>query len=218
MVVTPEAILDRVLSDEDSAVLSRVTRVMFISELFGREDTFLDAVESTRDALTSRRYPSAMEFNCCAQDVRTPIGHRRLLSIVNPSRYSYTLEVFTRREHIMGSYKGLPMERVYQILDSARSAGFQDIQLNYLAGLDSLRRAISGFRYLRDMQLVDSVGLSTFTAFSDKQRELRHPEAWDWRYYYALARELRDLGIKIYRPESYDMRCVFHVLMVPAEL
>jgi hypothetical protein len=212
VVTAPSEIVDRIASDE-GPVFGRIERVMFIAELFGREDRFLDTLAEARDALLARGYAEDREFNCCAQDVRTLPHHRRLLSIVRPSRYSYTLEFFTRRHEIMGGYKGIPMEGVYRILESARSAGFEEIQLNYLAGIDSLRDCIDGFSDLRARGLVDSVGFSTFTAWSADQQQLRHEEARDWRYYRDMARELGALGIKAYRPHSYDMRCPYHVLM-----
>lgn len=213
MVTEPRDIVARILADEGSDALARVHRVMFIAELFGREDRFLDALESTREALLAAGYRAEREFNCCAQDVRTPDGHRRLHDLVRPSRYSYTLEFFTNRERFMGPYKGIAMERVLEILESARAAGFAEIQLNYLAGIDSLEDCIAGFSELRGRNLVDSVGLSTFTAWSDDQLCLRHPSAHGWRYYRDLAAALRDLGILVYRPLSYDMRSPFHILM-----
>ena len=213
MVTTPAAILERFGRDEGDAALARVTRVMFIAELFGQESTFLDAVEQTRAALTAGGYPEQNEFNCCAQDVRTPAGHRRLMSIVRPARFSYTLEFFGSRAEIMGHYKGLSIDMVFSILASAREAGFAEIQLNYLAGIDSLEVAVRGFEELRRRGLVDSVGLSTFTAWSTAQEALRHPDAWETGYYEALVQELRRMKILAYRPLSYDMRCPYHVML-----
>lgn len=199
-------LVDRVCAAEGDAVLGQVGRVMLISELYGREDRFLDAVEEAREVLLARGYPPDREFNCCANEARSAEGLIRLRSLVQPSRYSYTLECFDRREEIMGWYKGIPMPDVIEVLTRAREAGFEEIQINYMAGLDSPQDCIRGFTELRSLDLVDSVGISTFTAFSPQQAALRHPAARGVVYYDTVANTLAELGILVYRPESYDMR------------
>jgi len=214
----PGEILDRVVLEEGPEVFKKITRIMFISELFGREDRFIEAVAATRTGLTQRGYPLENEFNCCAHDVRSVEGLRVLREYVKPDRYSFTLEFFRDREKFMGPYKGLPIENVCQILANARLAGFEDIQLNYLAGIDSLEQCQHGFRELAQLNLVNSVGLSTFTIFSEEQLELRHPDAWDPSYYLEVVNILNSMGIKIYRPESYDMGCAYSVLMEKTQM
>ena len=199
-------ILERIEREHGESVYENIHRVEFISELFGREDLFLDALTEARNALAEHGYSRDREFNCCANEVRTPDGFARLRSILTPARYSYTLECFARREEAMGWYKGRPMTEVVQFLTDARAAGFAEIQVNYVAGLDSLDECVRGFKELAKGSYIDSVGLSTFTAFSPQQRALRHPDAWNPEYYETIAQALQDLKILAYHPESYDMR------------
>jgi hypothetical protein len=198
--------LQRIEHAHGESIYEDIRRVEFISELFGREDLFLDAVAEARNALAEHGYSLAREFNCCANEVRTPDGFARLRSILMPARYSYTLECFSRREETMGWYKGRPMTEVVQFLTNARAAGFVEIQINYVAGLDSLDECVRGFKELAEGSYIDSVGLSTFTAFSPKQQALRHPDARNPDYYETIAQVLLDLKILAYHPESYDMR------------
>jgi hypothetical protein len=199
-------ILERIEREHGEAVYENIHRIEFISELFGREDLFLDALTEARNTLAEHGYSWSREFNCCANEVRTPDGFARLRSILLPARYSYTLECFARREEIMGWYKGRPMTEVVQFLTNARAAGFAEIQINYVAGLDSLDECVRGFKELAEGSYIDSVGLSTFTAFSPSQQALRHPDAWNPEYYETIAQVLQDLKILAYHPESYDMR------------
>jgi hypothetical protein len=113
----------------------------------------------------------------------------------------------------MGRYKGLPMEDVYRILASARRAGFEEIQLNYMAGIDSVEGCRAGFEKLARLGLVDSVGLSTFTSFSQAQTTCRHKSAWEPAYYLQVIESLNSFGIKIHNPESYDMGSPYTILM-----
>jgi hypothetical protein len=210
--------MDRIIHEEGPGIFQKITRIMFISELFGREDRFLEAVATTHSELTQRRYPAENEFNCCAHDVRSLEGLRALREIVRPDRYSFTLEFFRDREKFMGKYKGLPIEKVYGILTNARQAGFEEIQLNYLAGIDGLEECRNGFERLMQLGLVDSIGLSTFTLFSDEQLELRHSSAWEPSYYLEVVNILNSLRIKVYRPESYDMGCAYSIFMEKTQM
>jgi hypothetical protein len=201
-----DPILQRIEREHGESVYEDIHRVEFISELFGREDLFLDALTAARNALAEHGYSLSREFNCCANEVRTPDGFTRLRSILLPERYSYTLECFGRRKEIMGWYKGRPMAEVVQFLTNARAAGFAEIQINYVAGLDSLDECVRGFKELAKGSYIDSVGLSTFTAFSAQQQALRHADAWHPEYYETIAQVLQELKLLTYHPESYDMR------------
>ncbi len=209
----PAEIVMRIGIDEGANVYEKITRVMLIAELYGHEDRLLAPLAATRRALLDSGYPTDRELNCCAQDVRTAAGLRRLHSLVQPSRYSYTLECFVDRIRIMGKYKGLPMHQVYRILQRAREVGFEEIQLNYMAGLDPLDELEHGFRDLRRLNLVDSVGLSTYTVFWTDGWHFRCEEAHRADYYHAAVSILSSLGIKIYHPESYDMPVPYAALM-----
>jgi len=210
---SPSKILDRIAETEGANVFNKFEQIILISELFGREDLFLLSVEETRSALAQRGFSASKTFDCCAQDVRSHEGHKRLLNLVNPVRYSFTLEFFRDRSRLMGRYKGLPMEQVYRILASAREAGFKEIRLNYMAGIDSLEECLDGFRKLSGLGLVDSVGLSTFTFFSEAQIACRHETAWNPVYYLHVVEILKSLGIKAYMPASFNMGCPYTVLM-----
>jgi hypothetical protein len=209
----PDTVLDCLNENEGEFALHKVQQVMFISELFGHEGKFLSAVSDVREALAKRGYDNGQLFGCCAQDVRSANGLEKLKELVQPARYSFSLEVFDNRRELMGPYKGLSMEDVYKILDIARKVGFDEIQLNYLAGIDSLDACCHGFEELAKRGLVDSVGFSTYTTFSENQMKYRHPEAWEPSYYLKIVQNLASLGIKAYRPESFDFGSPYTVLM-----
>lgn len=208
-VYEPEELITEIVRCVGSEIFSLINRVLIITELLGSEKPFLSLVEKTRDVISRYGFGTDKHFGCCAQDVRTYDGLKRLNELVYPSRYSFSLEIFKNRSRIMGKYKGLDMGTVMKILTDARKAGFEEIQINYIAGLDSVQHFKDGFRQLRENGLIDSVGLSTFTAFTQTQRELRHKEAWEWTYYEELAAFLNDLGIKAYNTDGYDMRTPF---------
>ena len=117
----------------------------------------------------------------------------------------------------MGRIKGLPIEEIYRVLENARRAGFDEIQLNYLAGIDSQEECAHGFEQLARQGLADSVGLSTYTIFAEDQIPYRHETAWEPGYYLRVVEILNSFGIKIYKPESYDMGSPYTVLMQKTE-
>jgi len=213
----PRKILARLLEDEGGEVLKKVRRMLVISELFGLEKRFLNSISSTRDVVDKFGYGEDKPFGCSASDVRGLEGLKTLHTLIRPSRYSFSLEFFSGRDRYMGHYKGLPMDRVYPILENARKAGFREIQLNYLAGIDSLEELYDGMKKLVELGLVDSLGLSTFTAFSQEQLDLRHESAWDPLYYHQAVNVFNRLGIKVFRPESFDMGTPYSVLMEKTE-
>ena len=105
----------------------------------------------------------------------------------------------------MGAYKGIPMDEVDRILADARSAGFKEIKLNYIAGIDPLPVFERGMRRLRRLGLVDAIGLSIFTAFSPEQVALRAKDAWATAYYIEVIKLVKDLGIAVYKPTFFEM-------------
>jgi hypothetical protein len=198
---------------EGDDVFNKISRIMFISELFGNENRFLEALERTANVLAREGFPDTREFNCCATDVRSLDGLKRLRELVRPARFSFSLEFFHNREKWMGRYKGIPIEQVYRILESARQAGFEEIQLNYLAGIDTLEECEHGFSALSRYGLIDSVGLSTFIIFAEDQSECRLAGAWNVGYYQQLVEILNSCHIKAHHPEAFDMGCPYSALM-----
>jgi hypothetical protein len=214
---SPGIIVDRLLKDKGREVLHKIHQVVVISELFGLEKRFLNSLSITRKELDKYGYGDDKPFGCCASDVRSYDGLKTLHTLIRPSRYSFSLEFFRRRNRYMSQYKGLPMKEVYPILDNARKAGFREIQLNYLAGIDSLEELSNGMKKLVELGLVDSVGLSTFTAFNEEQLDLRHESAWNPLYYHQAINIFNRLGIKVFRPESFDMGTPYGIFMEKIE-
>ncbi len=209
----PGYLLEQVKISEGADIFRRITRIMFISELYGNEAGFLEAIKKTSNTLLSEGYPEHCEFNCCATDVRSMEGLIQLHELVRPNYFSFSLEFFHNREQWMGRYKGISITQVYRILENARKAGFDKIQLNYLAGIDTLKESEQGFSTLARNGLVDSVGLSTFTIFAEDEYEYRLAEAWNTTYYQQLAGILSLYKIKANHPDSYDMGCPYTALM-----
>ncbi len=204
---------EQIKQTEGDEIFELIDQVMVISELFGSEVRFLDALQHMANALSQAGYPLYRSFNCCATDVRSLDGLKRLLDIVRPGRYSFSLEFFQNREQWMGSYKGIPLKQVCTILENARQVGFTEIQLNYIAGIDSLEACQQGFSTLSRLGLVDSVGLSTLMLFAEDEVLMRANEAWQTEYYKDMVSILNDCHIKAYHPDSYDMGCPYTYLM-----
>jgi hypothetical protein len=209
----PDEVLAQVKLAEGEHVLDKVSRVIFISELYGSETQFLDVMQDVSVALKKHGYSHDKELICCATEVRSLDGLKRLRDVVNPARYSFSLEFFHNREEWMGHYKGISMPSVYTVLENARRAGFTEIQLNYMAGIDSLDECAQGFSKLVQYGLVDSVGLSTFTIFAEDEFQFRHKSAWDVQYYQQVVEILNHCNIKAYHPDSFDMRCPYTEFM-----
>ena len=77
----------------------------------------------------------------------------------------------------MGKYKGISMREVCGVLENARKAGFEEIQLNYIAGIDPLDACEQGFSSLSRLGLVDSVRLITLVTFSEDEARIEGGEA-----------------------------------------
>jgi len=204
-ITSPHKIVQMIIKEHGRDILKEVSHVSVITELFGNEDHFLSYIEKIKALLFHNGYIPKASFRACAQDVRSESGLKRLYTIVDEKRYSFTLEVFSARRKIMGSYKGIPLEQVEQILRCARKVGFEEIKLNYIAGIDSLGCFEEGVRRLRYLGILDSVGLSIFTVFFPDQLKLRNEEAWRITYYLNLIEILTELGIGIYEPSCFEM-------------
>ncbi|MBE0680488.1 MAG: hypothetical protein IH589_01125 [Anaerolineales bacterium] len=212
-ILSANDLFNRISEMNGPEIFKKVEQVVLITELFGKEDRFLQCVSAIRQELFQRGYPLERVFDCSAQDVRSSSGHKSLVKLVTPKRYCFTLEFFRDRQQLMGHYKGLPLDKVYKILESARNAGFMEIQLNYLAGIDDLDECAKGFQLLASLGLIDSVGLSSFTFFSEEQISCRHKTAWKPSYYLNVVEILKSFNIRVYNPESYDMRNPYSILM-----
>jgi len=206
-------ILSNICHTESHDVFSKIKRIVIISEMFGNENKFLDQIYYIYDELLKKGYPSINDYNSCSTEIRSLNNLIKLYKIVKPKRYSFSLEFFKEREKLMGKYKGLPIDKVYKVLSDSRRAGFSEIQINYLAGIDSLETCKKGFENLLEKNLVDSVGLSTFTCFNERQKKFRIKEAWHPSYYEKLVSILNSLNIKVFNPESYDMRTPYTKLL-----
>lgn len=203
--IPPDQIINAILLNYGEEALEAISHISVITELFGDENAFLDYLEETKAAFLKKRTNQQFSFRACAQDVRTKEGLARLFSIVDDKRYSYTLEVFSNRKRILGAYKGIDLEIVERILHNAHEVGFEDIKLNYVAGIDSISAFEEGFCRLSDKGLIDMVGLSIMTAFFPDQKSLRDPDANSIRYYKKLIDLLGELNIAIYEPSCFEM-------------
>jgi len=204
-ILSPSEILRVILAEQGPTCLSAIDHISVITELFGNEDAFLSYIEELKALFLASGCKPGTSFRACSQDVRTEKGLRRLYSIVDHDRYSYTLEVFSERRRIMGGYKGIELGAVEAILETAKRVGFRTLKLNYVAGIESLRSFELGVRRLKCAGLVDSLGLSIFTAFTLEQIKLRHPDAWRLSYYLRILEVVRELGIAIYEPTCFEM-------------
>lgn len=211
--ITPSEIIKNIIRDEGVDVFKNINRIILISELYGNESKLLDTLESTYFLLLNAGYSENSEFNCCTSEIRSKKGINRLYTIIKPKRFSYSLEFFSNRSLLMESYKGIPINEVYSLLLTARDAGFNEIQLNYLAGIEGDEEYKKGFYTLLKSNIIDTIGLSTFTTFTKKQIQYRFKNAYHPEYYLKLALFLNSLGISAFHPESYDMRSPYSILL-----
>ncbi len=201
-IIPVEKIIESIVNEHGTDALKRISHVSVITELFGREDVFLDYIDRMKNALV--KY-SDIDFRACAQDVRTKKGLERLKSIVDDNKYSFTLEIFSNREKIMGRYKGIPLDQVERILYHAKEVGFESIKFNYIAGIDSIDDFNINMYKFRKNKLVDMLGLSIFTAFYHDQASIRHKHGWSAKYYFDMIEVISELGIILYEPSCFDM-------------
>ena len=210
-ILPPEFIVNAIVERYGLETIEKVDRVLILTELFGSESKYLDYLEKIKLLLIQRGFSSAQEFTVSGQDVRTTTGLERLWKIVNPKRFAYTLEVFSNRSKIMSRYKGIPLNDVLELLGKTKQVGFDEIQMNYVAGIDQIRDFEIGLVKIRDQGLVDSIGFNVFTPFFSDQISLRATDAWSVRYYYQMAEIIRRLGIQFYEPHSYEMGTPFWI-------
>lgn len=204
-VFPPCEIVDSIVREHGPKCLSQIDHVSVITELFGKEFTFLSYLEQLKKMLLECGCKPGISIRACSQDVRTKEGLERLYSIIDHDRYSYTLEMFSRRRELMGGYKGIELVTVEAILETAKRVGFRTIKLNYVAGIDPIRSFELGIRRLRSAGLVDSLGLSIFTAFTAEQIVLRHQDAWRVSYYLRMLEVIKDIGVSVYEPTCFEM-------------
>jgi len=203
--LSPEKVVDRIIRDYGTDVFKGVSHVSVITELFGSEAPFLRYLGRLKELLARAGVGSKMKFGACAQDVRSEEGLRNLYEIVDEKRYSYTLEVFSNRTQIMSKYKALPLTAIETLLERARNVGFDELKLNYIAGIDSFTSFEKGLLRLHRLGLVDTIGLSIFAAFFADQLSLRNQEAWRIEYYYKVIQLIKELGISLYKPNCFEM-------------
>ncbi len=190
-------------------VFTKVNRIKVITELFGIESQKLDFLEEIHRLLLSKGYDVTKGFECASSDVRSAAGLAKLLKLVNPKRYSFSVEVFSNRNVLMSKFKGLPLTDVIELLEQARKIGFEEIQINYIAGLESIEAFRDGINLLVKKRLIDSIGISVFTPFFLNQVSLRVPEGWKTEYYYQMKQILQEHNVPIYNSESYEMSSPF---------
>ncbi len=202
---SPSEIIKSICKSYSDDILNKISHVSIITELYGNENKFLKFLSGIKDEFEKLGENRLLSFGACSQDVRTLEGMRELYKLVTPKKYSYTLETFTRREEIMGKYKGIPISSVKEVLLNARKASFNEIKLNYVSGIDSYYDFEQNIEEFNKLDLVDSIGISIFTEFFSNQKCLRHKEAYDIDYYLKIVKLVKKLGIKFYKPDCYEM-------------
>ncbi len=200
----PKEIIKSIISKYDISVFKKISHVSIITELFGNEKTFLDFLIKMRYEC-NKVGCKPISFGACSSDIRTPKGLKLLNAIVTPKKYSFTLETFSKRSEVMSKYKGFSLKQVKEILINARKAHFDEIKINYVAGIDSFSDFELNLTELKKMNLIDSIGFSILTTFFSDQKDIRHKEAYEVGYYLNMVRLIKKLGIKFYKPECYEM-------------
>lgn len=203
--IPPNQIINSINSRFAKEVFKKIDRVMVITELFGSEIKLINYIRELRTLLIKAGFNPNREFGVCSADIRTSTGISQLSNLLNPKRFSFSVEVFDQRSKLMSKYKGLPFRNIIEILSNVKKLGFEEIQINYVAGIDKLSSFKDGISKLYNMKLIDSIGFNIFTVFCPEQYNLRYSEAWHVGYYYEMISFLQDIGIKFYKPRSFEM-------------
>jgi hypothetical protein len=206
---SPQELIYNITQQYGEDIFTKANRIKVITELVGIESQKLEFLEEIYDLLLCKGYDPTKGFECASSDVRSISGLASLLRLVNPKRYSFSVEVFSNRHLIMSKFKGLPLVDVVELLERARKVGFDEIQINYIAGLEPIEAFKDGIDQLSNRGLIDSIGISVFTPFFLNQIPLRIPEGWKTEYYYRMMKILQKYNIPIYNPESFEMSSPF---------
>jgi hypothetical protein len=205
ILITPIQIINSIKSRFTKEVFTKIDRVMVITELFGSEIKLINYIRELRELLIKAGFNPKREFGVCSTDIRTSKGISQLSNLLNPKRFSFSVEVFDKRSKLMSKYKGLPFRSIIEILSNVKKLGFEEIQINYVSGIDSLSSFKGGISKLLNMKLIDSIGFNIFTVFCPEQYYLRCSKAWHVDYYYEMISFLQNTGIKFYKPRSFEM-------------
>ncbi|MFC1590801.1 hypothetical protein ACFL42_04865, partial [Candidatus Omnitrophota bacterium] len=194
--------------------------VNLITNSMGSEENVVTYLQWLSRLFSERGFDG--QFSYVGHEVRSPEGMQAMRDI-GVEDFEFTLEMFTRRSELMSRHKGIPFERVMRILRTARGAGFRELCLNYIEGIDTLEAFEAGITSLTEEGLIDRIDSNVAVAFASHQERLLLPEHRDIEYHLRMHQRYQELGIDYQHPSQYEKGAMFafqdlHPVGDPGEL
>ena len=189
--VSPKIIFNEIFSIYGPEILEKVTKVILIT---GDTRTEFEMLRLANDIHSN--YLCKNKFSGTFSVVTTIIQSSQgitNLSKLDDRLFEFPIECFDRRELILGQRKGIPLDRVVEILKIARDK-FRHIRVNYLVGLDDLESARRGFGILASNNLVDDVVSNIFVPYTETALKYRLTESLEIEYLYKMRDIIRGFG------------------------
>jgi len=198
-------------------VFPRVKHVALITSAFGSEAKCLAYISRLSELLKAHLFRG--EVGYLGHEVRSLDGLRQLKEQAGSRPLEFTIEVFNdkKRKALLGKYKGIPMEQVETILANARAAGFQQIAVTLMDGLDSIDDYRGGIQRLTDSRLIDLVAHNITATYASFQEPLLQPEARTFEYHLAIRRILNQAGVLSHMAHEIAKGSVFSFPEVNAD-
>jgi hypothetical protein len=180
--------------------IHEVEYALLVTELFGSASRCLECCRDVFGSLHRRGWNG--KSAAIAHEVQREHEIARLSEILNSGVYCISLECFTRREKIMGRYKGRPLAELRTQAKLAIAQGFENVMFNYIGGLEGFVATTNGVEMFAEF--VHSIGLNVFMPLTDTHSELIAPEAQTAGYYWELLKLLDSFEVAIYTPTMYE--------------
>lgn len=184
-------IFNEIFVQEGTDILKNVKKVLIMTGNVNNTRTLLNLCKETYDILRQKDFHGV--FSISTNQICTENDIKELASIDN-TIFDYTLEIFERRECLMGKKKGYGMEKVIEVLTLARRY-FKYIRITYIVGLDNYDVLKKGFMKLKSLNLIDDVIPLIFVPYTPEMKRLRIKEATETEYYIKVKNLFQNINL-----------------------
>lgn len=189
--VNIEDIFNEIFEVEGCDILNKLKKVLIMTGNAKNTQELLKLCEDVHNILCTHTYKGI--FSVSTNQIFSKLSIQRLAKM-DSSIFDYTLEVFDRRNILMGNEKGYDMETVRSALSIARDY-FQNIRITYIVGLDDLETIKRGFVELKESHLIDDIVPLVFVPYTPEMKMLRCHEAQTLDYYHAVQNIFKELSL-----------------------
>lgn len=177
-------IFDEIFEQEGRGVIKKIRKTLIMTGNMNETSDVLALCSEAYNILLGEGYTGVFSIStnqiCDECDIKA-------LAAMDNTIFDYTLEMFERRQCLMGEKKGYDMNQVIQTLKTARQY-FKNIRITYVVGLDRIIALKEGFLMLKKMSLIDDLIPLIFVPYTPEMKKLRNEEAM-YIDYYKEARE-----------------------------